>query len=95
MISKEETQHIAKLARLGLSEAEIEKYQKDLSAILGYVDKLKEANVEGVEPMAHPGAAANVLRQDETVPRAPEKIKKLRAAFPDEKDGYLKVKAIL
>ncbi|NCB08100.1 MAG: aspartyl/glutamyl-tRNA amidotransferase subunit C, partial [Bacteroidia bacterium] len=45
MLSKEETQHIAKLARLGLSESEIEKYQKDLSAILGYVDKLKSADI--------------------------------------------------
>ncbi len=39
MLSKEETQHIAKLARLGLSESEIEKYQKDLSAILDFQTK--------------------------------------------------------
>ena len=53
MLSKEETQHIAKLARLGLSESEIEKYQKDLSAILDYVDKLKEADVGGIDALAH------------------------------------------
>lgn len=95
MLSKEETKHIADLARLGLDSAEIEKYQKDLSAILGYVDKLKEANVDGIEPMAHPGDAANVLRQDQAMPRAPEKSEKLRAAFPEAKNGHLKVKAIL
>jgi len=95
MLSKEETKHIADLARLGLDSAEIEKYQKDLSAILGYVDKLKEANVDGIEPMAHPCAAVNVLRQDQAMPRAPEKSEKLRAAFPEAKNGHLKVKAIL
>ncbi|MDP2664107.1 MAG: Asp-tRNA(Asn)/Glu-tRNA(Gln) amidotransferase subunit GatC, partial [bacterium] len=48
MISKEEVKHIAKLARLGLSDKEIGKFQKDLSSILDYVEKLKKVDVSGV-----------------------------------------------
>jgi len=95
MLSKEETQHIAKLARLGLSESEIEKYQKDLSAILDYVDKLKEADVGGIDALARSTAAENVLREDEAIPRPEQKTRRLREAFSDQKDGCLKVKAIL
>jgi len=95
MISKEETQHIAKLARLGLSEVEIEKYQKDLSAILDYVDKLKEADVDGIDALAHSTPAENVLRGDEAVPQPEQKTRRLREAFSEQKNDCLKVKAIL
>jgi aspartyl-tRNA(Asn)/glutamyl-tRNA(Gln) amidotransferase subunit C len=95
MLSKQETQHIAKLARLGLSEEEIIKYQKDLSDILGYIDKLKEVDIDGVAPFADSAASANVLRQDEAMPRSPQKTGELRQAFPEAKNGYLKVKSIL
>jgi len=94
MLSKGETEHIAKLARLGLSEEEIGKYQKDLSAILGYIDKLKEADVEGVAPFTHSVAVSNVLRPDLKVERTQEELEKLRAQMPQTMDGYLKVKAI-
>lgn len=94
MISKEETEHIAKLARLGLGAQEIEKYQKDLSEILGYVDKLKEADIEGIEPFTHSIKLENATRQDAALPRAGEEIKKLTSQMPASKDGYLKVKSI-
>ncbi len=94
MLSKEETQHIAKLARLGLGQEEIAKYQKDLSAILGYVDKLKEVDIEGVAPFTHSVVVENVSRQDEKIERAKDELEKMRAQFPSEKDGFLKVKAI-
>ncbi len=94
MLSKEETQHIAKLARLGLEDKEIEKYQKDFSEILGYIDKLKEVDIEGVEPFTHSIEISNVLRADEKIDRTKEEVEKLQAAFPEKKDGYLKVKSI-
>ena len=94
MISKEETEHIAKLARLGLGEEEIAKYQKDLSAILDYVDKLKEANVEGSAPFMHSIEVSNVLRDDVKAGQTEEELDKLRGLMPQTKDGYLKVKAI-
>jgi len=94
MISKEEIQHIAKLARLGLSESDVAKYQKELSAILGYVDKLKEADVEGVKPFTHSVDISNVLRLDEKIERTAQDSDKLKKPMPETKNGYLKVRSI-
>ena len=63
MISKEEVKHIAKLARLGLSEKETEKFQKELSSILDYIEKLKEVDVSGVPEMTHAVETKNVFRE--------------------------------
>lgn len=93
MISKDEVNHIAGLARIGLDEKELEKFSKDLSSILDWVEQLKEVKVEGVEPTAHIAGVANVTREDE--------VKEFRSregiieSFPEEKDGYDKVKAVL
>lgn len=93
MLSKEEVQHIAKLARLGLSQEEIGKFQKELSSILDYFEKLKKVNVAKVEPMSHSVSLENVSRKDEGIKNpASEKILKL---VPQTQDGYLKVKSIL
>ncbi len=94
MLSKEETEHIAKLARLGLSDQEIAKYQKDLSAILGYIDKLKEVEVEGVKPFTHSIDISNVLRHDIKNERTAAELGKLRSQLPETLNGYLKVKSI-
>ena len=53
MITKEEVKHIAKLARLGLTEEEITKFQRELSKILDYIEKLKEVDISKVEPTSH------------------------------------------
>lgn len=66
MISKEQVQHIAKLARIKLSEKEAEKFQKDLSEILDYFEVLKSADTSRVEPMTHSVLLENVTRKDET-----------------------------
>ena len=92
MISKEEVQHIAKLARLELTEKEIEKMQKDLSAILDYFDLLKRA--PKIKNGGHPMSAKNfALRKDEVVSNH-DIADKLIAAAPEKKDGYIKVKQI-
>ncbi|OGZ19310.1 MAG: asparaginyl/glutamyl-tRNA amidotransferase subunit C [Candidatus Nealsonbacteria bacterium RBG_13_38_11] len=93
MISKEEVQHIAKLARLGLTDQEIEKYQKELSLILDYFEKLKEVNISGIEPTSHSIKVENVLRKDES--KGKGSSRKLIESFPDRKEDYLKVKSIL
>lgn len=54
MLTKEETLHIAKLANLNLTDAEVEKYQAQLSPILEYVEKLNGVNTQNVEPTFHP-----------------------------------------
>ncbi|MBI4138020.1 MAG: Asp-tRNA(Asn)/Glu-tRNA(Gln) amidotransferase subunit GatC [Candidatus Wildermuthbacteria bacterium] len=64
MITREEVQHIAKLARLQLTDQEIMAYQKELSIVLEYFDILKEARVEGVVPMTHSVDLAGVTRDD-------------------------------
>ncbi len=92
MISKEEVRHIAKLARLGLTEKEIAKYQKELSLILDYFEKLKEVNISGIEPTSHSIKVENVMRQDEA--RGKGTSKKLIDLAPDKKEDYLKVKSI-
>ena len=64
MITKEKVQHIAKLARLGLTAQEIKKMSKELSTILDYVEKLKEVDILGVAPTSHPLEIENVMRED-------------------------------
>jgi len=95
MITREEVQHIAKLARLGLTESEIEKFQKDLSAILDYFEKLKEVDISGVEPTSHSVLVENLARKDEPKEEKLETRKKIIEEFPESKDGYVKVKSIL
>ena len=93
MISKEEVKHIAKLSRLELTESEIEKMQKDLSAILDYFDLLKKAPKP--KKTAEKKNSLNVLRIDEIKLREEGLTEKLIALAPDKKDGYIKVKTIL
>jgi len=68
MISREDVVHVARLARLELSETEIERMREQLNGILRYIDKLKELDVSGVEPMAHALPLHNVLREDVVEP---------------------------
>jgi aspartyl-tRNA(Asn)/glutamyl-tRNA(Gln) amidotransferase subunit C len=56
--------HIGKLSRIALSEADVARFGSQLSAILGYFDKLKELDTDGVEPMAHALEFHNVLAED-------------------------------
>ena len=92
MISKEEVKHIAKLARLELTEKEVEKMQKDLSEILDYFDLLKRAPASAKAPAGK--AQNNILRKDEALPFS-DKRDEIIAAAPDKKDDYIKVKAVL
>ena len=94
MISKEEVQRIAKLARLGLSEKETEKFQKELSSIFDYVEELKKANISKVEAISHPFKIENVVREDK-VGKDKTDSRKLIELAPEIKEGYVKVKSIL
>ena len=68
MISREEVQHVARLARLSLTDEELERMREQLDAILAYIDKLRELDVEGVEPTSHAVPLVNVMRDDEITP---------------------------
>ena len=66
-----DVRYVAHLARLELSADEEKKLSVQLDGILGYIDKLKELDVTGVEPTAHAVPMVNVIRPDETRPTLP------------------------
>lgn len=67
-LTTDQIRHIAKLARLKLSEGEAEKYAKELGSILGYVDMLQGVDTNGVEPTAQVTGLTNALREDVVCP---------------------------
>jgi len=96
MIKREEVQHIAKLARLGLTEKEIVKFQRELSSILDYVEKLKKVDVAEIEATSHPQELENVMREDiENSKLKTQNSKRLLDLAPETKNGYIKVKSII
>ena len=88
----EEVKHVAHLARLRLSAEELEKMRNDLSAILEYIDMLKEVDVGDVAPTAQVTDLFNIMREDETRPSLPRED--VLANAPDQRDGMFRVKAI-
>lgn len=64
-IDEAQVRDVAMLSRLNLSDAEVAKFSTQLSAILGYIEKLNELDTEGVEPLAHSLPVKNVFREDE------------------------------
>lgn len=93
MLSKEEVEKVAKLARIELRAGEIEKFQKDLSEILDYVEELKSVDTEGLEIVSSVTGLENIERQDKAV--MVEYQEKIMENAPERKDRYYKVKSIL
>jgi aspartyl-tRNA(Asn)/glutamyl-tRNA(Gln) amidotransferase subunit C len=71
VIDREQVLHVAKLARLRLSEEEVERMSGELSSILDHVERITELDLEGVEPTSHVIDVENVLRPDEPRPSLP------------------------
>ncbi|MEK5059241.1 Asp-tRNA(Asn)/Glu-tRNA(Gln) amidotransferase subunit GatC [Paenibacillus shunpengii] len=92
-ITKQDVQHVAKLARLNLSETEEAQMTEQLNAILQYAEKLNELDTEGVEPTTHVLHVSNVMREDEVRESLP--IEKVMLNAPDEEDGQIRVPAVL
>jgi aspartyl-tRNA(Asn)/glutamyl-tRNA(Gln) amidotransferase subunit C len=67
-LSEHDVRHVAMLARLALSDAEVDAMRDDLNSILGHIDEIQRLDLEGVEPMAHATAVTNVVREDVVVP---------------------------
>ncbi|MDZ4180643.1 MAG: Asp-tRNA(Asn)/Glu-tRNA(Gln) amidotransferase subunit GatC [Coriobacteriia bacterium] len=67
-ITEQQVRHVALLARLALTDEQVETIGQDLNAILGHIDAIQQLDLEGVEPTAHPLAAVNVTRADEVRP---------------------------
>lgn len=89
MIEREQVLHVAKLARLRLSDAEVEKMAGELSGILEHVDRISELDLEGVPPTSHVVELENVLRPDEPRPSWPREAVLEQA--PDPADGAFRV----
>ncbi len=92
-ISKEQVEHVAKLARLEVNEDEKAIFARQLSAILTYMDQLKEVETEGVEPTATVLPAENVFREDVVRPSLPQE--QALANAPDQAEGFIRVPKIL
>lgn len=98
MISRKDIEHLKDLARVEFGERETDALLKDLDAILGYMDTLKEVNVDNVQEMTHALDMQNVVRADTAIDsKDAEYTDEARAiidAFPENEETYLKVKAI-
>jgi aspartyl-tRNA(Asn)/glutamyl-tRNA(Gln) amidotransferase subunit C len=89
VIEREQVLHVAKLARLGLSEEEIETMAGELSGILAHVDRISELDLEDVAPASHVVELENVLRAD--VPHKSLSREAALASAPDPVDGAFRV----
>jgi aspartyl-tRNA(Asn)/glutamyl-tRNA(Gln) amidotransferase subunit C len=89
VIDRQQVLHVARLARLELSEAELERMAGELSGILEHVDRISELDLDGVEPTAHVVELQNVLRADEPEPCLPRE-RALEPA-PEAVDGAFRV----
>ncbi len=89
VIEREQVLHVAKLARLQLSEAEVEKMAGELSGILEHVDRISELDLDDVPPTSHVVDLVNVLRPDEPRPSWPRDD--VLAQAPDPADGSFRV----
>ncbi len=92
-ISKEEVLHVAKLARLKLSEAEALTLAHDMESIIGFADKLNELDTEGVVPTAHAIPMSNAFREDVVKPSY-DREAMLKNAPSAEDGGYTVPKVV-
>jgi len=93
-ITRKEVEHVAKLARLGLTDKEIAKFQKELASVLAYVEKLNEVNTKNVPLTAQVTGLTNVFREDE-VKKCDISLDELLKNAPAKEGRHLKVKAVL
>jgi aspartyl-tRNA(Asn)/glutamyl-tRNA(Gln) amidotransferase subunit C len=89
VIERDQVLHVARLARLSLSEEEVERMVGELSGILEHVDRIGNLDLEGVEPTSHVVALENVLRPDEPRPSLPPDV--ALASAPEPQDGAFRV----
>jgi aspartyl-tRNA(Asn)/glutamyl-tRNA(Gln) amidotransferase subunit C len=92
-LSEHDVRHVAMLARLALSDAEVEAVRDDLNSILGHIDEIQRLDLEGVEPMAHAIAVTNVTRDD--IPRPSFSQECALANAPASEDGAFLIPKIV
>jgi aspartyl-tRNA(Asn)/glutamyl-tRNA(Gln) amidotransferase subunit C len=90
-ISRDDVEHVARLARLALREDEIERLQVQLNAILDAVGKVTELDLADVPPTSHPLALVNVFAPDEPAPCLP--VEEALANAPEREGDFFRVPA--
>lgn len=94
-ISIKDTEHIAKLSRLELSESEKKKFSKELSSILNYIEQLKEVDTDKVEPTAQVTGLTNITREDKVDQTESKKTREQILENAPMRDGdFVKVKSV-
>jgi aspartyl-tRNA(Asn)/glutamyl-tRNA(Gln) amidotransferase subunit C len=82
MLEREQVVHVARLARLDLAEDEIERMAGELSKVLDHIEKIRELELDGVEPTSHVIDVVNALRPDEPRPSLPPEVALAQAPEP-------------
>ncbi len=94
-ISLQEVEHIAELAKIGLTKEEKERFSGELSDILEYIEQLKEIDTKNIEPVSQATGLVNVVREDVAKDFDKNNRKIIIAGFPEEREGCIKVRQIL
>ncbi len=92
MITVKDVEHVAKLARLELTDDEKQKFTEQLDNILDYFNQLNELDTTGIEPLSHPIPIYNVMREDS--PSEFSEIETVLNNAPEEENGYFRVPKI-
>jgi aspartyl-tRNA(Asn)/glutamyl-tRNA(Gln) amidotransferase subunit C len=92
-ITMKEVDHVARLSRLELTDAEKERMRRELDGILSYIDKLRALDTEGVPPTSHAVPITNVMREDEPRPSVPQD--EMLANAPDRSGEFFRVPKII
>ena len=93
-LSRDDVLKLARLARLSLSDDEIDEFASELGAVLGYVDQLKNVDVTGLKPTSQVTGLKNVMREDTVLDYGVSPQDLLHGA-PQTEDGQLKVKRMI
>ncbi|MEL7562698.1 Asp-tRNA(Asn)/Glu-tRNA(Gln) amidotransferase subunit GatC [Dehalogenimonas sp. 4OHTPN] len=92
-LTREEVLHIARLARLGIDDAEVDRLQSQLSDILGHFAVLSQVDTDGVPPTAHTVAQYNILGYDE--PISSLSIDAVLSNAPEREGDFFRIRAVL
>ena len=92
-LKREEVRHIALLARLGLTEAEEDKFREQLSNILEHFEVLQQVDTTGVPPTAQSIPLQNVMKEDEAAPSLPQS--QILDNAPRKEENFFRVRAVL
>lgn len=92
-LTRDDVLKLAHLSKLTLTSEQLERFTRELEAIVGYVEQLQSVDVDGLEPTYQISGLKNVMRDDET--REYASREELLKNVPEQHDGFIKVKRVL